>query len=111
MSKGVHASDQPRFGVQIVEDLSQEVPVDSSVQTVLQKHTLVAITGWDHAAIHKVELDELCIGQVQVNRHQLTAATLERYTETVSAAHIHNLTDHEITLYDQNTNTNVIVLI
>lgn len=52
------------------------MPVDSSVQTVLQKNTLVAITGWNHAAIHEVELDELCIGQVQVNRHQLTAATL-----------------------------------
>lgn len=52
------------------------MPVDASVQTVLQKNTLVAITGWNHAAIHEVELDELCIGQVQVNRHQLTAATL-----------------------------------
>lgn len=87
------------------------MPVDSSVQTVLQKHALVAITGWDHAAVHKVELDELCVGQVQVNRHQLTAATLERPTETVSAAHIHNLINHKITLDDQNTNTNVIVFI
>lgn len=52
------------------------MPVDSSVQTVLQKNTLVAITGWNHAAVHEVELDELCIGQVQVNCHQLTAATL-----------------------------------
>lgn len=111
MSKGVQASNQPRFGVKIIENLSQEVPVDSSVQTVLQKHTLVAITGWDHAAVHEIELDELCVGQVQVNRHQLTGATLERHTETISVTHIQNLIDHKITLYDQNTNTNVIVLI
>lgn len=71
-------SDLPGFGVQIVENLGQEVPVDPSVQTVLQEHTLVAITGRDHAAVHEVELDELRVGQVQIDRHQLTAASLRK---------------------------------
>lgn len=66
----------PRFGVQIIEYLCQQVPVDSSIQTVLQKHTLVTIARWDHAAIHEVELDELSVGQVQVHCHKLTATTL-----------------------------------
>lgn len=57
------------------------MPVDSSVQTVLKKDTLVAVAWWDHAAVHEVELDELCIGQVQVNCHQLTATTLSKDTE------------------------------
>lgn len=73
----------PRLCVQIIEDLCQEVPVDSSIQTVLQKHTLVTVAGWDHAAVHEVELDELCVGQVQVNCHQLTAATLCKDTNVV----------------------------
>lgn len=52
------------------------MPVDASVQTVLQEHTLVAVARWDHAAIHKVELNKLSVGQVQVHCHQLAAATL-----------------------------------
>lgn len=71
------------------------MPVDSSVQTVLQKNTLVAITGWNHAAVHEVELDELCIGQVQVNRHQLTAATLRSDTvETASVTLMQTIQEH-----------------
>lgn len=66
----------PRLGVQIIEDLCQEVPVDSSIQTVLQENALVPVAGWNHAAVHEVELDELCVGQVEVNGHQLPAATL-----------------------------------
>lgn len=52
------------------------MPVDSTIQTVLQKDTLVAVTRRDHAAVHEIELDELGVGQVQVHCHQLTAATL-----------------------------------
>lgn len=106
----MYASELPRFGVQIVEDLSQEVPVDSSIQTVLQKHTLVAITGWDHAAVHKIELDELCVGQVQVNRHQLTAATLEGHTESLSRSHTHAHRPRNNSVGSKR-NTNVIVLL
>lgn len=77
----------PGFGVQVVENLSQEVPVDPSVQTVLQEHALVAITGRDHAAIHEVELDEVRVGQVQVNRHQLTAASLHKKSPSHTKSH------------------------
>lgn len=77
------------------------MPVDSSVQTVLQKNTLVAITGWNHAAIHEVELDELCIGQVQVNRHQLTAATLcedpRRRFQSLSCTISKTIKEHRMT--------------
>lgn len=56
------------------------MPVDSSIQAVLQKHSLVTVARWDHAAVHEVELDELSVGQVKVHCHQLTAATL--WTDT-----------------------------
>lgn len=52
------------------------MPVDASVQTVLQEHALVAVARWDHAAVHEVELNKLSVGQVQVHCHQLAAATL-----------------------------------
>lgn len=52
------------------------MPVDTSIQTVLQQHTLVTIAGWDHAAVHEVELNELSIGQVQIHRHQLSTTAL-----------------------------------
>lgn len=45
------------------------MPVDSSIQAVLQKHTLVTVARWDHAAVHEVELDELSVGQIQVHCH------------------------------------------
>lgn len=66
----------PGLGVEVVEDLGQQVPVDASVQTVLQQNTLVPVAGWDHAAVHEVELDELGVGQVEVDGGQLSAATL-----------------------------------
>lgn len=66
----------PRLGVEVVEDLRQQVPVDASVQAVLQQNSLVPVAGWDHAAVHEVELDELCVGQVEVDSRQLSAATL-----------------------------------
>lgn len=62
------------------------MPVDSSIQAVLQKHTLVTVARRDHAAVHEVELDELSVGQVQVHCHQLTAATLHRHMEKCSVA-------------------------
>ena len=52
------------------------MPVDAPVHAVLQEHALVTVARWDHAAVHEVELDELCVGQVQVHRHQLTTAAL-----------------------------------
>lgn len=52
------------------------MPVDASIQTVLQEHALVAVARWDHAAVHEVELNKLSVGQVQVHCHQLAAATL-----------------------------------
>lgn len=57
----------PGLGVEVVEDLCQQVPVDASVQAVLQQDALVPVAGWDHAAVHEVELDELCVGQVEVD--------------------------------------------
>lgn len=66
----------PRLRVEVVEDLRQQVPVDASVQAVLQQNSLVPVAGWDHAAVHEVELDELCVGQVEVDGYQLSAATL-----------------------------------
>lgn len=56
------------------------MPVDSSIQAVLQKHSLVTVAGWDHAAVHEVELDELGVGQVEVHCDQLTAAALSTDT-------------------------------
>ena len=52
------------------------MPIDAPVHAVLQEHALVTVARWDHAAVHEVELDELCVGQVEVHRHQLTAAAL-----------------------------------
>jgi len=50
--------------------------VDAAVHAVLQQHPLVTVARRDHAAVHEVELDELCVGQVQVRRHQLPTAAL-----------------------------------
>lgn len=66
----------PGLSVEVVEDLRQQVPVDAAVQAVLQQNALVPVAGWDHAAVHEVELDELCAGQVEVDGRQLSAATL-----------------------------------
>lgn len=66
----------PRFGVQIIKDFRQQMPVDATIQTVLQQDALVAVTRRDHAAVHEIELDELGVGQVQVHCYQLTAAAL-----------------------------------
>lgn len=68
----------PRLGVEVVEDLRQQVPVDAAVQAVLQQNSLVSVAGWDHAAVHEVELDELCVGQVEVHGCQLSTATLRK---------------------------------
>lgn len=68
----------PGLGVQVVEDLRQQVPVDASVQAVLQQNSLVPVAGGDHAAVHEVELDELGVGEVQVDGHQLSATTLDK---------------------------------
>lgn len=77
----------PRLGVEVVEDLSQQVPVDAAVQAVLQQNSLVAVAGWDHAAVHEVELDELCVGQVEVHGCQLSAATLGKVTQKGKKPH------------------------
>lgn len=52
------------------------MPVDATIQTVLQQDALVAVTRRDHTAVHEIELDELGVGQVQVHCYQLTAAAL-----------------------------------
>lgn len=57
------------------------MPVDSSIQAVLQEHTLVTVARWDHAAIHEVKLNKLSICQVQIHGDQLTAAALHARTQ------------------------------
>lgn len=81
----------PRLGVEVVEDLCQQVPVDASVQAVLQQNSLIPVAGRDHAAVHEVELDELCVGQVEVDGYQLSAATLGKLHKRKRGANRHSV--------------------
>lgn len=62
--KDIHKS---RLAVLVIENLHQQVPGDASIDRVLQQDSLVTVARRNEASIHKVKLDKLSIGEVQIH--------------------------------------------